>query len=203
MTTDVSPALRRLYRVPLETGEVVLVSPLSPYTRKLLLEVANSKFPLPDPTPYEKTVENAVIPMVIPADENQEYRILKGKVNIARLGFYFDSVIDSQVVVDTERGKEQTMQEYADQLTQFYSISGMDRSKRNEFQDLVKYILITTRGDIDRIVSGAADTISQGEILLGMGCFRYYIRESGSPKYYRDPGAPSTPFRPDASGNVT
>lgn len=166
-----------LAEVPLSCGIWVLVAPISPYVRARLQAIAAAEFPDPDPRPFQKRIEPAAVEMWTRAEDNPEYRQLKGMAEYKRSIRTRQLMIGAGCVVDTTAGKHQTLAQYADALAKVRSTLNLS-GNRDDFQDLVSLVLIRTSGDIDAVGRAAEDELTPDEIRRGIATLN--IRYNGA-----------------------
>lgn len=183
---------RNLFEVALEeAGEVLLVQTLSPYIRRALYELAEKEHPDPDPTPYVKVVENAAVPMTTPAADNPDYVRAKAQANVRRLSRFYELMIDAGCVVDIVGGIDAALARYTRDLAHARKVMQLT-GERNDFLDLVKFILIRSGRDASDIANCANNSLTQAEVLRGLKSFQYSVeRDSAGRDHYRKitPGA--------------
>jgi hypothetical protein len=168
---------RNLYEVPTGLGVTLLVATLNPYLRSSLYDKAVSQFPDPDPKPFEKPLPDAAVEVIIPATENIEYVKLLRVAKLRQLARFYEYVIDAGAVVDTAEGKANTLAEFSRELAQARSMLDL-AGERDDFQDLVKYVLLQSGEEIRTVANCATDSLTSREVMLGIQSFQYYCERS-------------------------
>lgn len=167
---------QKLYEVPLDSGEIVFVQPLTAFARQAIFDRASEVYPAPDKTLYEKPLENAPVATLIEAELNPEYQEAMKVVRGKRLAWYWEGVINAGVVVDTPEGRETTIQRYAERLKALRQSANLPSD--NWFAT-VKFMLITTQDDVRYITNAASEALKEEEIRIGIHSFRRDIQPSG------------------------
>lgn len=164
---------RNLYEVATEVGVVLLVTALNPYVRTQLYELAAVLYPDPDPSRYEYDVPNAAVPLKTSAMDDPAYQQLYLETKLRRLSKVYELMLDSGVVVDTTEGKAVTLEAYADELQQVRRVLKLE-GERDDFLDLVKYVLLRSGKEIKTVADCATNAITQEEMMLGIRTFPYH-----------------------------
>ncbi len=163
-------ASERLYRVPLDSGVVVHVRPISPFMRALLVEEARAQHPDPDSQQYRKPLKNAVREgLTEPPEENPEYGLAVEQAARAQNRHLVNSFIDAGVVVGADPSREAVLEHFAADLARIRQ--GRDLPEDNWFV-LVKYHLIASQDDIQRIINAANDALTEEDIRAAAAIFQ-------------------------------
>ena len=187
----------KTHNIALSSGVTAIVQPLSPYTRQLFTEAAREKFPDVDPTPYQKQVETSPVPLLTPAEDNEEYVKLRMNVAVKRLSFIYDSIIDSGVVIGTPQGKENTLAQYAPQLAELRKrLPGIPE---DDWLATVKHFLICTKDDVRHIAEAANDKLTSEEVTQAVKSFRDQIQRGAAGKDHSGENTPDLLPRSETS----
>lgn len=179
--------LETVYRVPLDSGEVAIVRPLSPLAYQLLLQEAEKRYPDPDKKEYEKPLDNAYDPsLTVPAEENPEYKAARNRALQKQLDWVYVNMVRMGIVIDSEAGQEATIERFKPQLR---LIAQCVPIGDDPWLATVLYGMITTRKDIARIGNAARTALSQEDVRAAVTTFRREIQWRRPAGDYRDEGA--------------
>lgn len=181
---------RNLYEVPLDNGEVLLIAALSPYVRNGLYQLATEAYPDPDKTPYEQEVPNAAVPMKTPAEDNLEYRQLRATAQVRRLAAFYESVLRSGCIVGVVGGIEAALERYDHELRTVRKAMKLE-GERDDFLDLVKYVLLSNGKEVQAIANAATVALTQEEVTRGVESFRYQVEWSTAGRHHFTKVTPS------------
>ena len=160
----------KLYHVPLNSGDIAYVRPLSPYVRMTLFRQCEELFPDPDPKPFEKPLANAFDATLTEAAENNPaYKAALLKARTLQLNKLYELIIDSGVVVDTHEGKAVTLRRYQARLDALRRVMTLPD---DAWLATVKYALITNKGDIRRIADATNEALTPEDIAAGVAAFQ-------------------------------
>ena len=162
-----------LVELALDSGETVLVRRLSPYTRQGLFVRAEELHPYPDKKAFEKpladVVANAMPGLMMPAEDNPDYKAAFHEAKLQQAKWFNDAVIESGVVEDSKEGRELTIERYKPRIQHLRTLMKLPD---DEWQATVLHGLITTREDRVRIIKASNETLTEEEIRVAMRSFR-------------------------------
>lgn len=189
----------KLYTVELDSGDVVMVSRLSPFARIAILEKAAELYPLPDPTPFQKPIPNTPpgVTLLTPPEDDPQYKALVKAVQTKRDNYYYEALIVASVV-DMVGGREAGIARYAEQLAAIRRRANVNELY-TDWQATVLFCIVRVPADTTRIAAVAADAfqLEEAEIRAGIASFR---AEMESSTYTRYSGQESTPGATTAVG---
>lgn len=163
-----------LLEVTCDSGEIAIVEPLSPFAYQALVREAERLYPMPNKDDYVKPLEGAPIEgLTVGAEHNEEYVKATRKAIQSFKNWLFVAVLDAGVVIDTVEGREVTMARYAARLK---ALAERGVSIEDEWLATVKFGVIRTPADTDRIVNAARGGLSQEEIDGAVRSFRRSIQ---------------------------
>lgn len=158
------------YEVPVLTGDVLLVLPVSPYVREPLWELTKAQFPDPDPAEF--------------AEDETGYSAAKQDALGARLQQYYAALIASGCVWDTAEGRGKTLLRHARKLQHCYRVMGIQPDKRDHFQDLVEHVLIRSFKDVLTVAHCASENVKAEDLMRGVRLARYYVHHGDTSTTY-------------------
>lgn len=171
LDTEDSYKGQKVIELVLDSGELVLVKPMSVYLRQAIAAKAETLYPFPDEADYERPVdpEKAAIPgMMHPAKDNPDYQLKLAEISTERLSWYTDYLIGT--IIEWPAGKTALMAKYAEQVEQ---LAGVLDIQEDAWEATWKYCLV---GDVDRqnimqAVNGNL-MLTEGEVRDAMRIFR-------------------------------
>lgn len=166
------PGQCQLYEVPVEIGEILLVTSMSPYLRQELMELATKEFPDPDPATFDGGKDSAA------------YSVAKVNAGISRLSKFYDGMLSCGCVVSTADGREKSLMRHAWELEGHYRTLDIDPKQRDHFKDLVQYVLLHNRAEIQAVVNCACEAPTARDLQLGIRTADYLVEWHGKRRQY-------------------
>lgn len=176
---------RKVVEFVLDSGELVWVSPLSPYTHIAIQNKWEEVYPYPDPTPYERVLDDTVALLpgtVVPAIENPDYKKLVTEVeNKRREGILLDIML---ICCEFPDGQEAVIDRHEYQLGQLQRMHIPLPS--DAWEATLLHGVLASEHDRLNILQAARSMLklTEGEVADGMRVFRPEIQrpaDSGVP----------------------
>lgn len=163
----------RVVELVLDSNEVVYVRRLSPLAQQVLMERAKQLFPTPDAKEYEQPLSeiasNALEGVMVPGEQNPKYILVVRDVRLKQNGWVLDQFLNMDVVVNTPEGREATIARYADRIA---ALREYGELPEDAWKATVRYGLMTSWDDRNRIGNAATGMLSGEEIRLALVTFR-------------------------------
>lgn len=169
----------RLIEVPLDSSEIVLVRPLSPFALQAIQQAALEAFPPPDKKAFEKPLAevapNALPGVMMAAEDNPEYKTAYQNHRAAYNGKVIELTILSGVIIDTPEGREATIARYADRIAQLRTVINLPE---DDWLATSIYGMLTSFMDRGRVASAAINPLTEKEVRSALRSFRYPVQRS-------------------------
>jgi len=165
-----------LYRVPMDCGVVLYVTPVSIYARQAIVRHAEALYPAPDEDEYRVALKNIPdgVEAYEPLDQNPEYTQARLTMAIQRLSYVREALIDFGAAVDAEGGREILIERYQPRLTALAKY--VPDMPTDDWTATVKFCIFTTNDDVRRFYKAASQTLETEEISAGVRAFRCDIQ---------------------------
>lgn len=171
----------RLIEVPLDSSEVVLVRPLSPFALQALQEAARQAFPPPDKKAFEKPLSdiapNAMPGVMMPAEENPEYQVALKNNRADYNGKMIELTLLAGVIVDTPEGREATIERYAGRMERLRKLVPLPE---DDWLATTMYGMLSSFADRGRVASAAINPLTEKEVRFALRSFRCEVQRDRS-----------------------
>lgn len=168
----------QLYEVPLMSGEILIVKPISPFLRPVIYEAVKREHPEPDPELYKRPLENAFEEgLKEAAEDNPEYVKARKKALQEQLFAFNEKVVRAGVAVQVKgEEREVTIGRYAAQLKEIRAMC--PDAPEDDWTATVMYCLVSSVVDMALIRELSSEQLTQEEIAAAANSFRLQVQRT-------------------------
>lgn len=191
---------QKTFAIPMESGDYLLIQPLSVYAIQALERRAEELYPFPAKADYEMELDpdKALVPgQKIPAEENPDYKNAYDIARSKQRRYVNDKAL--ALSVDVEGGKDYAIAKYAERIAQMRDMMTLPE---DEWEATLFFCLIGSQEDLSNIVmaiNGQNTLPTEEEIRDGMRLFRCSLRQPRPARRDRQ----AEPSRPIEDESVT